>query len=142
MFLRGGILVTALLGLNNRVTMDLDATIKNLPMTPHSIRTALEKICAISCEDDTIFTVGNITPIREDDVYGSYRVMLSARYDTIIVSLSIDVSTGDVITPRAVEYTFFEIFDDAKSFCLWTYNIETVHQNIQTDKALHNRSNA
>ncbi|MDD4096685.1 MAG: nucleotidyl transferase AbiEii/AbiGii toxin family protein [Oscillospiraceae bacterium] len=102
--LKGGILVAALVGLDNRVTMDLDTTLKNLPMTPDSIRTALEEICAISCEDDIIFAVGNITPIREDDVYGGYRVMLSAHYDTIRVSLSVDVSTGDVITPRAVEY--------------------------------------
>ncbi len=124
--LKGGILVAALVGLDNRVTMDLDTTLKNLPMTPDSIRTALEEICAISCEDDIIFAVGNITPIREDDVYGGYRVMLSAHYDTIRVSLSVDVSTGDVITPRAVEYIFSEIFDDTRSFCLWTYNIETV----------------
>lgn len=124
--LKGGILVAALVGLDNRVTMDLDATLKNLPMTPDRIRTALEEICAISCEDDIVFAVGNITPIREDDVYGGYRIMLSARYDTIRVSLSVDVSTGDVITPRAVEYTFSEIFDDTRSFCLWTYNIETV----------------
>lgn len=124
--LKGGILVAALVGLDNRVTMDLDATLKNLPMTPGRIRTALEEICTISCEDDIVFAVGNITPIREDDVYGGYRIMLSARYDTIRVSLSVDVSTGDVITPRAVEYTFSEIFDDTRSFCLWTYNIETV----------------
>lgn len=124
--LKGGVLVAALVGLDHRATMDLDATLKNLPMTTDHIRTALEEICTISSEDDIVFIVGNIAPIREDDDYGGYRVMLSAHYDTILVSLSVDVSTGDVITPRAVEYTFFEIFDDAKSFCLWTYNIETV----------------
>jgi hypothetical protein len=119
-------LVAAIVGLDNRATMDLDTTLKNLPLTPEAIRTALESICAVPCDDEVSFTVGSITPIREDDIYGGYRVMLDARYDTIVTPLSIDVSTGDVITPHAVEYYFNEIFDDSKSFRLWAYNIETV----------------
>ena len=124
--LKGGMLVAAIVGLDNRATMDLDTTLKNLPLTPESIRAALEQICAIPCDDEVTFTVGNISPIRDDDIYGGYRVMLEARYDSILTPLSIDISTGDVITPHAVEYTFREIFDDNNSFCLWAYNIETV----------------
>ena len=124
--LKGGMLVAAIVGLDNRATMDLDTTLKNLPLTPDAIRAALEHICAIPCDDEVSFTVGGISPIREDDIYGGYRVMLDARYDTIVTPLSIDVSTGDVITPHAVEYSFNEIFDDSKSFRLWAYNIETV----------------
>lgn len=124
--LKGGMLVAAIVGLDNRATMDLDTTLKNLPLTPEAIRAALEKICAIPSDDEVSFTIGSISPIREDDVYGGYRVMLDARYDTILAPLSIDVSTGDVITPRAVEFSFNEIFDDSKSFRLWAYNIETV----------------
>lgn len=63
--------------------------------------------------------------IRDNDVYGGYRVMLNARYDTILVPLSVDISTGDVITPTPVTFTFFEIFNN-KSFDLLAYNIETV----------------
>ena len=124
--LKGGMLVAAIVGLDNRATMDLDTTLKNLPLTPEAIRAALEQICAIPSDDQVSFTVGSISPIREDDIYGGYRVMLDARYDTILAPLSIDVSTGDVITPRAVEFSFNEIFDDSKSFRLWAYNIETV----------------
>lgn len=124
--MKGGMLVAAIVGLDNRATMDLDTTLKNLPLTPAAIRAALEHICAIPCDDEVSFTVGGISPIREDDIYGGYRVMLDARYDTILAPLSIDVSTGDVITPHAVEYSFNEIFDDSKSFRLWAYNIETV----------------
>ena len=124
--LKGGMLVAAIVGLDNRATMDLDTTLKNLPLTPEAIRAALEQICAIPNDDEVSFTVGSISPIREDDIYGGYRVMLDARYDTILAPLSIDVSTGDVITPRAVEFSFNEIFDDNKSFRLWAYNIETV----------------
>ena len=124
--LKGGMLVAAIVGLDNRATMDLDTTLKNLPLTPEAIRTALEHICSIPSNDEVSFTIGSISPIREDDIYGGYRVMLDARYDTILAPLSIDVSTGDVITPRAVEFSFNEIFDDSKSFQLWAYNIETV----------------
>lgn len=124
--LKGGMLVAAIVGLDNRATMDLDTTLKNLPLTPEAIRAALEAVCAIDCEDEVIFTVGAIAPIREDDIYGGYRVSLEARYDTILTPLTIDVSTGDAITPHAVEYDFSEIFDNTQVFRLWAYNIETV----------------
>lgn len=124
--LKGGILVAAIVGLDIRATMDLDTTIKNLPLTQAAIRKALEEICAIPAEDGVTFEVGTIVPIREDDVYGGYRVMLNARFDTLLTPLSIDVSTGDAITPHAVQYNFSEIFDDEKNYQLWAYNIETV----------------
>lgn len=124
--LKGGILVAAIVGLDKRVTMDLDATLKNLPLTPEAIRRALEEICAIPLNDGVSFSIGTISPIRADDVYGGYRVSLNAHFDTILTPLTLDVSTGDVITPDAVRFTFYEIFDDSKSFDLWVYSIETV----------------
>ncbi|MBQ8618208.1 MAG: nucleotidyl transferase AbiEii/AbiGii toxin family protein [Clostridia bacterium] len=124
--LKGGMLVAAIVGLDNRATMDMDTTLKNLPLTPEAIRNALEHVCAIVFDDGVTFEIGTITPIREDDIYGGYRVMLNARFDTILTPLSIDVSTGDAITPHAVQYIFSEIFDDEKSYELWAYNIETV----------------
>ena len=124
--LKGGMLVAAIVGLDNRATMDMDTTLKNLPLTPEAIRSALETICGIAFGDGVSFEIGTISPIREDDIHGGYRVMLNARFDTIITPLSIDVSTGDAITPHAVQYNFSEIFDDEKSYELWAYNIETV----------------
>lgn len=124
--LKGGILVAAIVGLDNRATMDLDTTLKNLPLTPEAIRSALEKVCGVDFDDGVSFEIGTISPIREDDIYGGYRVMLNARFDTMITPLSIDISTGDAITPHAVQYNFSEIFDDEKSYELWAYNIETV----------------
>ena len=124
--LKGGMLVAAIVGLDNRATMDLDTTLKNLPLTPETIRDALERICDMESDDDVAFEIGAISPIREDDIYGGYRVMLNAKFDTMITPLSIDVSTGDAITPHAIQYRFSEIFDDEKSYELWAYNIETV----------------
>ena len=116
--LKGGMLVAAIVGLDNRATMDMDTTLKSLPLTPEAIRSALDNICNSPFNDGVSFEIGTISPIREDDIYGGYRV--------IITPLSMDVSTGDAITPHAVQYNFFEIFDDEKTYELWAYNIETV----------------
>lgn len=124
--LKGGMLVAAMVGLDNRATMDLDATLKNLPLTPVAIQTALEAVCAIAVDDGVAFEVGAITPIRDDDIYGGYQVSLTAKFDTMLTPLTIDISTGDIITPDAVRFAFTEIFDNEKSFELWAYNIETV----------------
>lgn len=124
--LKGGMLVAAIVGLDNRATMDLDTTLKNLPLTPEAIRHALEIICSIPFDDGVSFQIGTIAPIRDDDIYGGYHVSLNARFDTLLTPLTIDVSTGDAITPNAVRFTFSEIFDEDKSFDLWAYNIETV----------------
>ncbi len=124
--LKGGMLVAAIVGLDNRATMDMDTTLRNLPLTPQAIRSALEDVCAITFDDGVVFEIGTISPIREDDVYGGYRVMLNAKFDTLLTPLSIDVSTGDAITPHAVQYNFSEIFDGERSYELWAYNIETV----------------
>jgi predicted nucleotidyltransferase component of viral defense system len=124
--IKGGMLVAAIVGLDNRATMDMDTTLKNLPLTPEAIRSALEDVCDIDFDDGVVFEIGTISPIREDDIYGGYRVMLNARFDALLTPLSIDVSTGDAITPHAVQYNFSEIFDDEKSHELWAHNIETV----------------
>ena len=91
--LKGGMLVAAIVGLDNRATMDLDTTLKNLPLTPEAIRSALEQVAAVPFDDGVTFEVGKISPIREDDIYGGYRVMLNAHFDTLITPLSIDVSS-------------------------------------------------
>ena len=124
--LKGGMLVAAIVGLDNRATMDMDTTLKNLPLTPEAIRSALEDVCDIAFDDGVVFEIGTISPIREDDIYGGYRVMLNAKFDTLLTPLCFDVSTGYSITPHALQYNFSEIFDDEKSYELWAYNIETV----------------
>ena len=87
---------------------------------------AVTNICSIDLGDDVNFETVSIAPIRKDDKYGGFCVRLNAVYDTIVTPLSIDVSTGDVITPSAVQYEFGGIFDDNVRIKLWGYNIETV----------------
>lgn len=123
---KGGMLIAAIVGLDTRSTMDLDTTLRNLPLTEEQICEAVKSICEIDLDDDVKFEVRSVSPIRKDDVYGGYCVRLDAVYDTIITPLSIDVSTGDAITPSAVKYEFSGIFDESIKIVLWGYNIETV----------------
>lgn len=123
--LKGGMLVAAIVGLDNRATMDLDTTLKNLPLTEETITKAITDICKIPSDDEVDFSFTEISPIRDDDIYGGYRVSITAKYDTVITPLTVDISTGDVITPNPVKFAFGEIFED-KSFELWAYSIETV----------------
>jgi hypothetical protein len=124
--LKGGMLIAAIVGLDTRSTMDLDTTLRNLPLNAESVRNTVETICAVPIDDDVSFAFADISPIRPDDIYGGFRVSLNASYDTIETPLSIDVSTGDVITPEAVRYVFGGIFDKNVRIELWAYNIETV----------------
>jgi predicted nucleotidyltransferase component of viral defense system len=124
--LKGGMLIAAMVGIDNRSTMDLDTTLRELKLTEENIRTAIVAICAVLADDEVSFRVGSINPIRHDDIYGGYRVALTAVFDTIETPLTIDISTGDVITPEAIIFPLHGMFDEKKKIELWAYNIETV----------------
>ena len=124
--IKGGMLVTAIVGIDTRATMDLDTTIRNLPLTEHQISDAILSVCGIPVDDDVSFRIVSIEPIRKDDIYGGYRVRLDAVYDSVLTPLSIDISTGDIITPSPVEYEFHGMLDPDLSISLWGYNVETI----------------
>ena len=123
---KGGMLVAAIVGLDVRATMDLDTTLRNLPLTTEQIKIALYEICDLNLNDDVAFELQSVLPIRKDDIYGGYRARINAIYDMIVTPLSIDISTGDVITPSAVKYEFSGIFDETVKITLWGYNLETI----------------
>lgn len=93
--LKGGMLIAAIIGINNRSTMDMDATIKNYSVTIESLTKASTEICNIDINDDVVFSFTGIKSIRDDDMYGGYKVNIKAVYDSIITPLSIDITTGD-----------------------------------------------
>ena len=123
--LKGGYLISAIVGLDTRATMDLDTTIKGFTLTHESIQKIFDEICAIPLENDVRFETVGISDIRETDDYPGIRVALKADYLPISVPLTVDVTTGDKITPREVEYTFPLLFDDRK-IRIMAYNLETV----------------
>ena len=124
--LKGGLLIAAMAGLDARSTMDMDATIRSLPLDEEHIKTAINNICSISSDDGIIFQITGITFIREDDEYGGFRISLNAIYEKINTPLSIDITTGDVITPKPVKRIFKSIFDNTNQYKLWAYNTETI----------------
>lgn len=124
--IKGGMLVTAIVGIDTRATMDLDTTLRNLPLTEPQIREAITTVCSIPLDDNVHFRIISVEPIRKDDIYGGFRVRLDAEYESILTSLSIDISTGDVITPNPVMYELHGMFNRDLSISLWGYNVETI----------------
>ncbi len=123
--LKGGFLISAIVGLDSRATMDLDTTIKGFTLTHEAIRKIFMEICSIQIADEVQFEVLGTSDIRETDDYPGIRVALKANYPPISVPLTVDVTTGDMITPHEVEYTFPLLFDKHKISIL-AYNLETV----------------
>ena len=123
--LKGGFLISAIVGLDTRATMDLDTTIKGFTLTHESIRKIFGEICAVEIADDVKHELVDISDIREGDDYPGIRVALKANYPPISVPLTVDLTTGDVITPREIEYTFSLLFDD-RTISILAYNLETV----------------
>jgi predicted nucleotidyltransferase component of viral defense system len=123
--LKGGFLIAAMVGLDTRATMDMDATIKGLQVNEQTIREMFEEICKIELDDDVIFEFRRIGEIREGDEYTGYRVSLSANYPPMEVPLKLDITTGDKITPREIEYQFKLLLED-RSISVLAYNLETI----------------
>ena len=123
--LKGGFLIAAMVGLDTRATMDMDATIKGLPVNEQTIQEIFENICKIKLEDDVTFSFRSIKEIREGDVYTGYRVSLSANYPPMAVPLKLDITTGDKITPREIAYQFKLLLED-RSISVLAYNLETI----------------
>lgn len=123
--LKGGFLIAAIVGLDTRTTMDLDTTIRGFELTHGSIHEIFEEICKIAVEDDFTFSVNRTTDIRETDDYPGIRVSLTASYPPLKVPITVDVTTGDKITPHEIEYNFRLLFDE-RSISIMAYNLETI----------------
>ena len=105
--------------------MDLDTTVKGFTLTHESIRKIFEEISTVEIADDVKFELAGISDIREGDDYPGIRVALKANYPPISVPLTVDVTTGDVITPAEIEYTFPLLFDD-RTISIFFFILETV----------------
>ena len=122
--LKGGMLVSSLLGVDLRTTMDIDTTINALPLTESDVLKIIREICGIELGDNVSFKLTGTETIMEDFDYPGVRIKIEAMLDRMKQPLKIDISTDDVITPRAIEYKYRLLFED-RSIMLNTYNIET-----------------
>jgi len=123
--LKGGMLIASMIGIGNRTTMDMDATLRGFPLSDKAIQTTFEDICSIQLDDEVTLTLNSITTIRDEDEYGGYRLAITAQYEGINTPVKIDLTTGDVITPKDILYKFPSSFEK-KSIDVWAYNIETI----------------
>ena len=123
--LKGGLLVSSLVGVDMRSTMDIDTTVKSLPLNKSAIQKILEEIMAIGLEDGVLFRITKVQDIMEGHAYEGVRFMIDCTMDKLKQTIKMDISTGDEITPGAIEYKLPLIIED-RSIDLWAYNLETL----------------
>lgn len=123
--IKGGLLLSSIFGVNLRSTMDLDTTIKGLPLNMQTIENVINKIISIDLADNIKLKIENIKDIRLEDEYSGFNVNLKAEFDGVKTNLLIDITTGDVITYKEVEFKYYTLFDD-EAINIMTYNYETI----------------
>lgn len=123
--LKGGMLVAAMVGLDTRSTMDMDATVKGFPVNEASVKDMVEKLLAVPVNDGVSFRVKRVQSIMDEADYPGVRVSMETTFDGVITPLKVDISTGDVITPKEVRYRF-KLMLEERSIEVWAYNLETV----------------
>ena len=123
--LKGGMLVAAMVGLDARSTMDLDATVKGANVNVEDIENLISAIVSVPLDDGVKFQLKSISEIMDEAEYPGIRVNMTTTFDGVVTPLKIDISTGDAITPREIRYSFKLMLED-RSIDIWAYNLETV----------------
>lgn len=130
--IKGGILVTAMIGVAHRSTMDIDTSMKNLNLSAEDALRVVNQVKDIDLDDGVSFDVKDVFNIMDEMEYPGIRVTMNANVGRLITPLKIDISTGDVITPRAIEFNYDLLLED-RSISLWSYNLETIlAEKLQT----------
>ena len=130
--IKGGILVTAMIGVVHRSTMDIDTSMKNLNLSAEDALRVVNQVKDIDLDDGVSFEVKDVSNIMDEMEYPGIRVTMNANVGRLITPLKIDISTGDVITPRAIEFNYDLLLED-RSISLWSYNLETIlAEKLQT----------
>lgn len=123
--LKGGMLIASMVGIDTRTTMDMDATIKGKSVSRTEINSIIEDILKVQIDDGAQFSLQGIEEIREEETYPGYRVSVGANFDKTRQTLKIDVTTGDAVTPKEIEYEFKLMFEE-RTINIMAYNLETV----------------
>ncbi|WP_323089067.1 nucleotidyl transferase AbiEii/AbiGii toxin family protein [Allobaculum sp. JKK-2023] len=130
--IKGGMLVTAMVGVANRSTMDIDTSLKNQNLSAEDARKIINEIANIDLDDGVVFEIKEVSNIMDEMEYPGIRLTINAMMEKLITPMKIDISTGDVITPRAIEYQY-KLLLDGRSIQLWSYNLETIlSEKLQT----------
>ena len=123
--LKGGLLISSLIGVDMRSTMDMDTTLRGIPLNEVSITKILNEILAIEIDADIEYKLIKLSPIRQEGVYEDFCASISCIFGKINATLNIDITTGDVITPREMNYSYSKILEEG-TIPIMTYTIETI----------------
>lgn len=123
--LKGGVLLSSIIGEDMRTTKDIDATLKSLPLTVQTIENIFKEILNIYIDDNVRFEIESIKDIRLEDEYGGYRINVKGIFDKLKTNFFIEITTGDIITPREIKYQYNSIFEN-KKISIMAYTVETV----------------
>lgn len=130
--IKGGILVTSMIGVSMRSTMDIDATIRNLNLSEEDMKKIVEDIAALELGDGIRFLIKDVSTIMDDMEYPGVRIAMDACVGKTVTPLKIDISTNDIITPGAIEYKYKLLLEE-REINLWSYNLETIlAEKLQT----------
>lgn len=138
--IKGGCLLSSIMGIDMRTTMDIDTNITGLSFALENINKIIFEIISIDVDDNVSFKIINIEEIKEGQEYDGYRFTLLCKFENIKVNFHLDISTGDIITPRAIEYSYKKILED-EYISVMAYNNETIiAEKLQTilDKKIGN----
>lgn len=123
--IKGGLLLSSIMGINLRTTMDMDTNITGINLDKENLLKILNEVLNMDIGDNVTFKIEKIEDIKQEEYYGGYQFKIVATYENIKVQFHMDVSTGDVITPRAIEYKYKKLFDNS-CIDILSYNQETV----------------
>lgn len=123
--LKGGLLLAAMFGVENRTTKDMDTTITGIDISKDKMVNVLNKILSIDLKDGVKFDIVSITDIREENEYGGNKYHITGRVNSTKVNLEIDISTGDKVTPKELKFKYPLLFED-RSILINSYNVETI----------------
>lgn len=123
--LKGGLLLTSIIENDERTTKDMDATLKGIPLTKNDVEKVFNEILHIDIDDGVSFQIISIKDIRLEDEYGGFRLNILSKLDNNKTYITVELTTGDVITPREMKYNYNSIFED-KKIPIMSYPLETV----------------
>lgn len=123
--IKGGLLISSMIGIDNRSTMDMDTTVKGIPLQEDRIKEIVAGIVSIDVHDGIVFEITGINHIREEDEYENFRIHLIAHFGKIKNAMKLDITTGDEIIPREIEYSYHSMFEKTIIRIL-AYPLETI----------------
>jgi predicted nucleotidyltransferase component of viral defense system len=123
--IKGGLLLSSIMGINLRTTMDIDTNVTGINLEKNELLKILSDILNTNIGDNVSFEIEKIEDIKQEENYGGYKFKITGIYENIKIKFHIDISTGDVITPKAIEYKYKKLFDNSYIDIL-SYNQETI----------------